>query len=611
MSPHDEGRSEDPGIELTNVERRAMKQVEDAFERNKTYWQPDHDRQHRLFNMILNAENPDKPDVEGRSNIKTGISWMVHQVIFSVLKNSLLTLVKNIRLEATKARKIIFWLDQMQDYLDRLVGDEEFPIYKNLRAGLFDLISHGTAVLRPYYRDDLRMAFDGENDIEVLNYSGPDLPYIASWDTYPTAGATSFDEAHEVIFYEWYYPHELRALERAGKMKNVDEALRSLSPDPSDFIGDGSDDSGGPREQHSEVATDSSGRIGVLVYWGLFSLYEDEDYVGEDGKDRSKHEVETIIIRPVDKAIPLFMGRNPYFSQKKEIVAAKYFDIPGMIWGEAIFGIIEKMFVHQEDWFNIIQDGANAEVYRDRVMSSAVDATQRAQKGVGRDYVVDKEVYKDLNGNVVKYLERGPSILPDAYGQRDYIDNIIQQVAGIFEFLKAASDDVEKTATEIRAMAASLGIRFEQTAMDIGGSLLVQSVAWMMSLLASDGANDEFIARNTGTPLNPFKQFSPMMPNPAYRIKIDGSMRAIQNVALQNELRDLIEQAKTIPPGVDENGEVVQLNIMRMFLDEIKLSKLKDTDDYKQPWAPPTIAPDGTEIQAPVGAEGGQNVPSA
>lgn len=583
---------------LSSLEERACKEVNTAFERNSTYWKPDHDRQHRLFNMILGAPIPEKPDVEGRSNIKTGITWMVHQLIFSILKNSLLTLAKNIRLEKTMARKVIFWLEEMQEYLDRLVSDVEWPVHKNLRYGLFDLISHGTSVLRPYYRDDLRPTWDGENEAEVLNYSGPDLPYIASWDVHPTAGATSLEECHEVIFDEWYYPHELRALERAGKLKNVDAALEGYQA-PSSY-GKSESETNEPREQHSKIATDTSGRIRVLIYWGLFTFYEKNEHVGDNSKDRSKKEVECLIIKPEDKNIIMHLERNPYFHQNKEAIFAKYFDIPGLFWGESIFGIIERLFIHQEDWFNIIQDSANSEVYRDRVFSDAIDAAQRKQKGVGRDYVVDKDLYEKLGGNVMKYIDRGSAILPDTYDQRNYIDRIIQEVSGIMDFLRASGSDVEKTATEIQILAASLNVRFEQTAMEVGGSLLVPAVAWACSLLSSEDANDEFIAKQMGTPLNPFKQFSPMMPNPAYRIKLEGSLRAVQSVAMQKELRDLIDQAKDIPPGPDENGEIVTINPMRMFLEQIKLSKLSDTDDFKMPWTPP-VAPIGEESQAPVG----------
>jgi hypothetical protein len=585
----------------SDLERKACEEVDKAFKRNKQYWQSDHDRQHRLFNMVMQAPVPEKPAVKGRSNIKTGISWMIHQLIFSILKNSLLTLSKNVKIEPTKLRKIIFWLDEMQDYLDRLISDPTWPVHGNLRHGLFDLISHGTTVLRPYYRDDLRPVWDGENEMETLIYSGPDMPYIASWDSYPTAGATCLDECHEVIFYEYYYPHELRALERAGQMYNVEKLLEYYK-EPS-WLSSGQSENKDPRQQRGQddLATDLSGRIGVLVYWGYFPYYEDVGYTDAEGQDQSKKEHECLIIKSADKNILLHFDRNPHYHQNKAAIFAKYFNVPGMFWGESVFGILEKMLVHQEDWFNIIQDSANVEVYRDRVFTDAIPAEQRKQKGVGRDYVVQADLYEKLNGNVMKYIERGNSILPDTYDQLKNIDRIIQEVGGIMDFLRASGSDVPKTATEISQLAASLNVRFEQTAMEIGDNLLVPAIAWAVSLLSGQDANDEYIAQQTGTPVNPFKQFSPMMPNPAYRIKLEGSLRAVQSTAMREELTALIEQAKTIPPGPDENGQPVQINLMRMFLDELKLSRLKDTDDYKLPFTPPPVAPGMT-----AGVEGGQ-----
>jgi hypothetical protein len=596
---------------ITELERKACETVNKAFERNKLYWQDDHDRQHRLFNMILSAPIPEKPDVVGRSNVKTGTSWMIHQLIFSILKNSLLTLTKNVRLDPTATRPVIFWQDEMQDYLDRLISDPGLPVHDNLRHCLFDLISHGTGVIRPYYRDDLRMVWDGKEESEVLNYSGPDMPYIASWDVYPTAGVTSPDECHEIVFYEYYYPHELRALEKAGKLRNVEQVLQYYR-EPS-WLAKGDSENKDPRQQHgdSDLRMDSSGRIGVLVYWGLFPYYEDVNYIDDEGGDRSQDEVECLIIKPVDKDIPLYFDRNPYYHQEKEAIFAKYFDIPGMFWGESIFGVLERMLIHQEDWFNIIQDSANQEVYRDRVFSDAIPPEQRQQKGVGRDYVVDGDLYQTMRGDVMHYLDRGNAILPDTYEQLTNVDRFIQQVSAIMDFLRATSAKQPKTATEVEELAASLNIRFEQSAMQIGNTFLVPAMAWSMSMLASEYANDEHIAQQLGTPVNPFKQFSPMMPNQGYRIKLEGSLRSVQNVALQGELRDLIAQAQTIPPGMDENGELVQVNVMQMFLDEIKLSKLQDTDKYKIPFVPPTtpIGPGGPVLSG-VG-QGDVNVPGA
>ena len=585
----------------SDFERKACRYVDKTFEINEQYWKKDHEKQHRLFDMILQAPVKDKPDIAGRSNIKTGVSWMIHQLIFSILKNSLLTLPQNVRIDPTITGKVILWLEEMQEYLDRLVNDEEWPVHGNLRQSLFDLISHGTSVLRPYYRNDLRMAWDGENDIETLAYSGPDLPYISSWDTYPTAGATHPNQLHEVIFYEYYYPHELRELEREGRMQNVDALLEDYDFEGPEAYSTGETETNEPREQHSELNVDSSGRIGVLVYWGLYPLYEGDEYIGEDGKDRSKVEVECLIIKARDKEIPLFIDRNPYFHQQKEVIFAKYFNIPGLFWGESVFGVMERMLVHQEDWFNIIQDSANSEVYRDRVFSDAIPAEQRKQKGVGRDYVVDKDLYEKMGGNVMKYIDRGMAILPDTYDQRNHIDRVIQEVGGIMDFLNAAGSETPKTATEVNKLAASLNIRFEQTAMEVGSSLLVPALAWACSLLSSDEANDEFIGEQIGSeimgqPINPFKQFDSMMPNSRYRIKLEGTIRSVQNSTLQRELQQLIEQGKDIGPGPNENGEVVIPNITQMYFDAIKLTKLPDPNKYEMPWTPP-VGPDGEPIE--------------
>jgi hypothetical protein len=242
------------------------------------------------------------------------------------------------------------------------------------------------------------------------------------------------------------------------------------------------------------------------------------------------------------------------------------------------------MLVHQEDWFNIIQDSANQEVYRDRIIPDNTDEAEANQTGPGRDWHYDADDVAD--GKHIKYVERGNAVLPDTYEQRDYVGRMVQEVSGIMDFLRGMEGKVEKTATEIEKLSQSINVRFEQAALSVQSSYIVPVVNWAMSML-SQFSDDDYIKAYTGLPFNPFKQFDPMIPNTAYRISLEGSIRAIQNVALQNQLRMFIQEAQNMQPMPDEDGKLVIPNRVQMFFDLMKMSKLRDVEQYKLEVPPP------------------------
>jgi hypothetical protein len=584
---------------LTPIEEKACKAVDSAYKRNKEYWADDHRKMRRLLKLVMGSPIPEKPSEDGRSDIETATPWLIHQLKYSIFKNSLLSLTHNVRLYATKQTPPdgILWDTEMEEYLDKLISDPTMPIHKRLKHALFDLVATGNSVIRPYYLHDLKPIWDGKQDGEQLVYSGPDMPTVAPWDCYPTAGAVDTDQLHEVIFIESVYPHQLKAWAAQGLVSQeaVDEILKGYK-EPNYEYGKAGSESKDPREQISGVESDKYGRIDIAIQWGLFPLYEGENYQDEQGNDKSKDEVECLIIKPVSKNICLKLDRNQYFHSKKEVIFAKEFDIPGQFWGECIFGLMEKMLIHERDWFNLLQDGANSEIARDRVYSDAIPPEQRNQKGFGRDYVIDKDVYKDLNGNIMHYVERGPSTLPEMYNQRDDIARRNQEISGIMDFLRGAGGEVPKTATEIQKLSASINVRFEQSAADIQASLMIPVLSWIISLLSSDEADDEYIAAQCGTPVNPFKQFNPMIPNLAYRIELEGTQRAVQNAAMQSELMQLLEIAKTIPPGPDDKGEMKEINLISMFESAVRLSRFKDPDKFEIPWVPPPVVTDPNAV---------------
>jgi len=584
---------------LSDTEKLAVTSVDNAYNRNKLFWNDTHERQRRLYKMVVGGTDPAKEVGDGRANIKTGIPFMIHQIMKAILKNALFVQSGNVNFIPTKLREVIFGKEEMEEYLDFLIMDEFLPLRKNLEYGLSDLISHGTSCLRPSFLEDVRTAFDGENDLEVLVYSGPTFTNHASWDTYPTAGATSTDALHEVIFVENMYPHQLREWEKQGWIENVDALLEGYR-EPSHAVHSDPDEHFDPRVKKADINVDAFGRIDILIYWGLFPIYNGSKYVDDNGKDRSKDEFESLIIKPVNKDMILGMHRNPYFHQHKEVVFGKYFDLPGQLWGESIFGMMERLLVHQEDWFNIIQDAANNDVAPDIAMPDNIDSAEAKQQGPARVYNVDAQ---DLvEGKVPTFLKRPNSVLPDTYEQRNFVGRLVQEVSGIMDFLRGVEGNVAKTATEIEKLSQSINVRFEEAGLAVQGNYMLPAISWMVSML-SQYSDDDYVKAYTGLEINPFKQFDPMMPNMAYRVKLEGSIRAIKNIGLQNQLRSYIEIGQKLQPMPDENGELTVPNTVMMFFDMVKMSGLRDTDQYKLTVPPLPVDPgaEGAVLPAGVG----------
>lgn len=565
-----------------NLERAACKVVSDAYSCDEQWWKEDHEHMELLWKLVMGKPLDNKTVVTGRSDIQTGIPYMIKQVIYVMLKSVLLDVSENIKIDPSTYRKFILEVEILQQDLDNMLSDDQSKIKKNLARGLDDLIIMGNTVVRPDFEHLTRIGVRDGNDVEVLEYHGPNFIPIAPWDVFPAAGATSTDEElHHVIFLERKFPHELRDWEKRGYIKNVDELLKGVDTTPPSA---GSDTAHMPKDPRLPVKDlDDSGRISLLIYWGKFPLYQDEEYIGEDGKDRSKEEVECVIIKPLNRQMVLGIYRNPHESQQKAAIFGKYFDVPGVFWSESVFGVLYKMLIHQKDLFNLIQDGANAEIYPDMLMPTNIDEAQAKQTGAGKKYDVEPDDLKE--GKVPQYIERPNSVLPTLYDQRSYVDRQIQEVSGIIDMLRGVPDTQDKTATEIQELSKSISQRFEQTALDVQGSYMVPVAQWMMALM-SQYSDDEIIMARTELPINPYKQFDAMIPNDGYRISLEGSKKAVRNLMMQKALSNFIEQAKTIPPGMDENGNLVQANVTMMFFDLLKMSGLKDTEKYKVPALP-------------------------
>ena len=575
--------------EPSELELLAIKTVEEEFSLNKQFHSTFHERQRRYYNLVLNKVDEDLVVEEGRSDIKTGVPHMLHEIPHSVLKDALTSGVNVCKIKSPKSNGDLLYEAEIDDYLHHLFTDENIDIKSVVDDAIWDLVATGSAVpcarwdvrhkrifkeIEPFIDDNGKLQ-QGKREFDVVEGSYPTFDLRAPWDVFPSAGATSIKQCHEVIIRDEPFPHQLREWERQGMVQNIDDLLELVKANKAGVTVKEN------REDGDSGRAADTGKIEILIYWGLFPLYKYKEYIGDDGIDRSKDEVQCLIIKAKDYPIILHIGRNPFDCQEIPVFIGKYFRIPGQIWGEGIFSIGEKMLVHQERWFNLMQDCANAEIHRDIVIPDNVDEGEAAGSGVEKRYHVTEEAF--IEGAYPKYLDRGPSILPEVYGQRDYLDRMIQEVTGVVDFVRGVQIGPEKTATEVMETSEKINARFKQRALTVESTLLSPIFNWLINMVIQFGDDDE-IKEYTGLEVNPFDQFDAMMPNKKYRVKLDGAIRAAENMANRQTIQLLLTLAANIQePMPDENGMMFKMNLQMLLYDLGKMSPLTDPNRYKLP----------------------------
>jgi len=402
---------------------------------------------------------------------------------------------------------------------------------------------------------------------------------------------------HEVIFKSKMTVAELRDWEKQGLISGVDDVVTQLKND--DKLGTGSSRKSELRSspESGKNREDENTQIDILISYTLFPLYKGDKYIDNQGQDRSKDEVECIMIKAKNADKMLLLDRNPFACQEKAFILAGFHFIPGEFWPISVFEITEKLLQHYEDIFNLIQDGANKYIYPKEIYpDTGIDPALLSQDGVGIKIPVPNDMIRD--GVIPQYMQIPNSVLADMYSQRDNVNELIQEVTAITDFVRGVTPQGDKpTATQIREMSQRVSTRFQQSAIRIEASLMKPIWEWLMVMM-SEFSDDEQVAKEMGLAENPFKQLYPVMPNPAYKIKLTGALRAAESLSNQAKLTELIELSKDLEPmpDPDDPDKLIILNTTAMVVDKAKMSGLPDVDKYKLPIpVPPELIEDEDE----------------
>ncbi len=616
-----------PFFFLNPLEQLAANTVNKAYTDNKLGWRNTHDKFRRLYNFVrMNQPQKGQTVLPNRSALRVGMAWMVIEIMHATTKSVLLGNAKIGEL-VDIADNPVNYADEMLAMIHKQIMDSDVGVEEKLSDALWDAIALGHTTLIPNWRRIIKRVFQdvpqavidplgriGEQmitqELEKVVYAGPEFDVVAPWNVFPTRGIKDFKEAHEVIIRIENMPlHQMRQFERDGIFDRgkVDEFVKMVGTAEAeqDIVSSLTTVS-----QREKTEPDAEGTHDVLVYYGLFPLNQFGKFVDNEGIDRSKDEVQTLIIKPINYDIIFKVDRNPYYNQEQPVIAGGYFQVPGEPWFTGPIEISEDLFTHYNNWFNIIQDGANLNVYPDEIRPTNADGAQSEQDGPSQiHYATAAQIA--IGGHFKRMYPTG-NIMAGAYEQLNITQSLIQEVTGIVDLVRGMASG--KTATEIEEIADRVNIRFRERSLFMEKHILRPALNWILSLNAQFHTDTDWLMSMMAPELgfNPFSLIDPVMPNNMTRWKLTGAIRAADTIQNRRNLEHIIALSLQVPPGPDENGELKGISTMALLIDLIKLSDLPDSEKYIVPadqLPPPELAPSLQGGSDPANPKSG-NIPS-
>lgn len=610
---------------LTPLEVLAITTVDKAYSDNKLAWGDTHEKFKRLYNFVRQNDPASlKTEENDRSQLRVGLPWMITEIIHATVVNALLRQAPIGELVDIADNPYPFAAD-MERLMQIQLTDEHMNIAEKMSLAILDAIMLGPGIMALNWRRIIKRVFQEfppgssasggdvnsifSQELEKVVYAGPDYDVIAPWNVFPTKGITSFDNAHEIIIRIENMPlHKMREFEREGVFiqGSVDKFVGMLGsrPQDQDLLASLS-----PVSQREKTEPDAEGTHDVIVYYGLFPLNHFKQFIDDDGRDRSKDEIETIIIKPINAPVVFQVARNPFFNQMKPVIVGGYAQISGEPWPIGPIEIAEDLLIHYNNWLNILQDGANKAVYPDEIVPrEAMDEGESEQSGASQRYHTSAENIG--KGNHFKRLWPTGSILSTgAYEQLNIVKGLIEEIIGVVDLVRGVASQ-KKTATEVQEISERVNIRFKERILHLENTILRPSLDWLLSLNAQYHGDLDWIMQilNPKLGFNPFAFIDPVMPNNTTRWKLSGAIKASDNAINAQKIEHLLALATQIPPGPDGDGQMKAISIMALFEDLVKQSNLPDSDKYLIPpeqLPPPEIAPSMQGASAPKQPEGG------
>jgi hypothetical protein len=591
------------------LEKLVTDDIKKSFNAAAKYRSGRHTVQKRLWARFKNSQLFDKG--QDYTNVQTGRFYYIADYLFSILKDTL--------------------LDQRP--LGKITGEgqEDFPGSKAIDKVnchqqtqgdmetarddvLLKSVVTGTGVELWGWKYETRKYIDRiEKTIpmpDIANPLGPSVPMptgeyeykelatendnihlqsIPPWRLFLSAGASSVDAAEKVMVLVRSSKSQLAAMALDGYLRDIeliDDNVFGRDMDDDPYI---SEAEVKKAEGTNKENTEDKDTIWLIYCFGQFPLSIGESPGVVDLKNTDKELA--FCIRPLydDTILKLERCQLP----APPINVWKYSGSPDEADGTSVMEIAEQLFALDEDMFGYVQDRAQREVYKTLVLPKKADDSE------WRPYKPDAIAHMsdEFFGENKKpfYLDQGATPMPHMIEQRKITSQLTDDITGIQEFVYGGDTQEGETATKTTERSKFLKTRFKARARYYEEGPIRLSMHWQ-TVLNHLYLDDSVVEGITGIPAfaNPFKLIEPTIPIKSHDFTFEGSLRAIDDPVKAQILRGIIEMIPNIPPGFDENGQMVQPNSMFFFRQMVRcLDVVEDIDKGFIPTAPVPLGPMG------------------
>ena len=588
------------GYAPTSAEQAALAHVNRVYEASKRYWDTKHQVMKGLYARYLNAKLFTRS--RGLSNEQIGQTYRVATILHSLLSDIVLGQKPFGKIEAQGEED--YW---GKEIIDKTHAWQQNQTYlKNvLDSALLYSVVCGAGVVMPGWEHKIRRYYAEEPVTTIFaNPSDPlgepmeiptgqmnlvekmreisriDGKLIQSWNVFPSEGATDPLTAHDIIFRVKMSKNELRELERAGEIRNVDKIPKEAYGllDSEQYI-DETDVYNARREEAQQA--DGGDNITILFCYSLFPYFNYEEHEA-DPQLRKDDEYECIIIKPQDADIILNLDLNRLACASKPCVVFKYDGFDDMFFGFSPLEVAIRLLQLDEDMFNMTQDAAKRELQRRTFVMEGINHADLSPGRLDGIVRVNKGMAETLGGvDKMVYSEPAtPYLMPNLIQQREVVFNLIDEITGVIDFVRGTSTDEDETATKTAQRTQFINKRFKKRIQYFEDNGLWWWMQWQ-TVLNAQFLPDETVEKIAGIPaaLNPFRNIEAIIPIESFDFVFEGSTKAVEDPVQAQILGDILDRAGSIPPGFDENGELKEINSMAIF--RLMLKKLNVTDDME------------------------------
>jgi len=575
------------------LESMAGEHIKKCFEASSKYWWLKHDLQKRLWGRYINAKFQDK-DI-AFSNMQLGRLWYICDVIDAVLAGSVF--------EQNPYGKIVG--EGNEDFPGAHVINEVNGWQQNkkyIKTAHSDSRLHcvvtGTGVklngweyyVEPYFAkvEKTMKLIDpntgqpkeiptGESE-EILRQNVVDqlsCTQINEWHTFPPPGGTSPQRDPYLMLLVRYTKNQLRQLEDSGYLRNVDyidEAaygVKADDPDISDYHIEAA-------KKEGENKNTDKDTLWAIVYIGLHKYSEDGQVPPQGTREQS-----CLMIKPKYCDVMLKFSLNPY--PGIPVTRDKYSGTDDEWYGRSFSEIVEKLLKSDEDMYGYVQDAARRELFRRTFFPDGVDDSEITKWSPDGIVHVPQELM--AQGKIPIQEQARPQMMPNMQDQRVITNEIIDEVSGVLDFVSGGSVDEDEKATMTTARMNYLNKRFKNRMKYLEEHGLQEWMEWQVVLNARY-MSAQTVAMITGTDpwLNPFKLIKPVMPLQSFDFSFEGASKAADNPVQAQMYKNMLDVASGIGPGLDEQGRMVQVNLMALFRQFVKKTAPdEDIDEFFMP----------------------------